>query len=147
MFEKDRPPDQDASRCLMPKRKLPERRPYDTDLTDVQWELIAPMIPDARAGGRPRKAIARGRRIATAALRPPLADGLLFSAALAGGRCVAADPSYARARRSRALWPASLLLGGILDSQSVRTARVGVRDPRLQLKVRSRAGRGSTTKE
>ena len=43
----------------MPKRKLPARRRYDTDLTDAQWELIAHMIPDARAGGRPRKASAR----------------------------------------------------------------------------------------
>jgi len=43
----------------MPKRKPPARRRYDTDLTDGQWELIAPMIPDARAGGRPRKATSR----------------------------------------------------------------------------------------
>lgn len=43
----------------MPKRKPPARRRYDTDLTDVQWELIAAMIPDARAGGRPRKATSR----------------------------------------------------------------------------------------
>ena len=43
----------------MPKRKPRARRRYDTDLTDVQWELIAPMIPDARAGGRPRKATSR----------------------------------------------------------------------------------------
>ncbi|TVV69841.1 transposase, partial [Sphingomonas solaris] len=37
----------------MPKRKPQARRRYDTDLTDIQWELIAPLIPDARAGGRP----------------------------------------------------------------------------------------------
>ena len=43
----------------MPKKKLPARRRYDTDLTDTQWELIAPMIPHARAGGRPRKATPR----------------------------------------------------------------------------------------
>lgn len=49
----------DASRRPTPKRKLPARRRYDTDLTDVQWELIAPMIPRARAGGRPRKASSR----------------------------------------------------------------------------------------
>ena len=39
----------------MPKRTPPARRRYDTDLTDTQWELI----PDARAGGRPRKATSR----------------------------------------------------------------------------------------
>jgi putative transposase len=27
---------------------------YDTDLTDAAWELIAPMLPLARPGGRPR---------------------------------------------------------------------------------------------
>ncbi len=38
---------------------MPCRRAYPTDLTDAQWAAIEPMIPDARPGGRPRKA---GRR-------------------------------------------------------------------------------------
>jgi transposase len=37
----------------MPKRR---RRRYPTDLTDSQWAVLAPMIPDAEPGGRPRKA-------------------------------------------------------------------------------------------
>ena len=32
-----------------------ERKPYPSDVTDAQWRLIAPLIPDAKAGGRPRK--------------------------------------------------------------------------------------------
>jgi len=32
-----------------------ERKPYPTDLTDEQWNLVAPLLPDARPGGRPRK--------------------------------------------------------------------------------------------
>jgi len=28
---------------------------YDTDLTDAAWSLIAPILPAARTGGRPRK--------------------------------------------------------------------------------------------
>ena len=32
------------------------RSAYPSDLTDFQWGVIAPMIPDARPGGRPRKA-------------------------------------------------------------------------------------------
>jgi putative transposase len=32
-----------------------ERKAYPSDLTDAQWRLIAPSIPDARPGGRPRK--------------------------------------------------------------------------------------------
>lgn len=37
----------------MPKRR---RQEYPTDLTNRQWSAIAPMIPDASPGGRPRKA-------------------------------------------------------------------------------------------
>lgn len=38
----------------MPRRA--RRRAYPSDLTDAQWAAIAPMIPDAAPGGRPRKA-------------------------------------------------------------------------------------------
>jgi putative transposase len=30
------------------------RRPYDTDLTDAQWEILRPLLPPAPGGGRPR---------------------------------------------------------------------------------------------
>src|SRR5688572_21814706 len=30
------------------------REPYESDLTDGQWALVAPLIPPARPGGRPR---------------------------------------------------------------------------------------------
>lgn len=30
------------------------RKAYDTDLTDAQWEMIAPLLPPAKHGGRPR---------------------------------------------------------------------------------------------
>lgn len=30
------------------------RKSYPTDLTDAQWELIAPRLPPAKHGGRPR---------------------------------------------------------------------------------------------
>jgi putative transposase len=32
-----------------------ERKPYPTDLTDEQWQLIQPFLADAKPGGRPRK--------------------------------------------------------------------------------------------
>jgi hypothetical protein len=41
----------------MPRAK--RRQSYATDLTYMQWGLIAPMIPEAKPGGRPRKAPAR----------------------------------------------------------------------------------------
>lgn len=31
-----------------------ERMPYPSDVTDAQWRLIAPLIPAAKSGGRPR---------------------------------------------------------------------------------------------
>jgi putative transposase len=33
-----------------------ERKPYSTDLTDEQWMLIEPFLPQAKPGGRPRSA-------------------------------------------------------------------------------------------
>ena len=30
------------------------RAPYPTDLTDAQWALVAPLLPPAKPGGRPR---------------------------------------------------------------------------------------------
>ncbi len=29
------------------------RKAYSTDLTDAQWQIIAPLVPAAKAGGRP----------------------------------------------------------------------------------------------
>src|SRR5438046_2643583 len=31
-----------------------DRRRYDTDLTDAQWEILRPLLPPAPGGGRPR---------------------------------------------------------------------------------------------
>src|SRR5579864_1385428 len=33
----------------------PMRKRYPTDLTDVQWEILRPLIPEAKSGGRPRE--------------------------------------------------------------------------------------------
>ena len=35
--------------CYIMKRKT-----YDTDITDVQWSLLEPLLPLAKPGGRPR---------------------------------------------------------------------------------------------
>ena len=40
-------------------RARKKRRAYATDLTDTQWALIAPLIPEAQPGGRPHKAASR----------------------------------------------------------------------------------------
>jgi transposase len=31
------------------------RKPYPTDLSDKEWDLIAPLVPEAKPGGRPEK--------------------------------------------------------------------------------------------
>jgi putative transposase len=31
------------------------RSAYTTDLTDKEWQLLAPLLPPEKAGGRPRK--------------------------------------------------------------------------------------------
>ena len=33
---------------------MAQRRGYATDLTDREWALIAPLLPPAKPGGRPR---------------------------------------------------------------------------------------------
>lgn len=30
------------------------RRPYDTDLSDDEWQILKPLVPNAKPGGRPR---------------------------------------------------------------------------------------------
>ena len=35
------------------------RKSYPTDLTDEQWNVLKPLIPSAKSGGRPRKTDAR----------------------------------------------------------------------------------------
>ncbi len=30
------------------------RKSYPTDLTDMEWEILAPLIPPAKEGGHPR---------------------------------------------------------------------------------------------
>jgi len=42
--------------CVIAQTTIPPmRKPYTTDLTDVQWEILRPLIPEARPGGRPRE--------------------------------------------------------------------------------------------
>jgi putative transposase len=36
-----------------------QRLPYATDLTDEEWHILKPLLPPAKAGGRPRKYLMR----------------------------------------------------------------------------------------
>src|SRR5215217_9523937 len=33
---------------------MPTRRPYSTDLSNEEWEILRPLVPEAKPGGRPR---------------------------------------------------------------------------------------------
>ena len=45
-----------AKTCIIAQPTIPPmRKPYTTDLTDTQWEILRPLIPDAKPGGRPRE--------------------------------------------------------------------------------------------
>ena len=35
---------------------MSERKPYPSDLNDYEWELVEPLVPPAKSGGRPRDA-------------------------------------------------------------------------------------------
>jgi hypothetical protein len=33
---------------------MPTRKSYSTDLSDEEWEILHPLVPEAKLGGRPR---------------------------------------------------------------------------------------------
>ena len=33
---------------------MPTRKPYASDLSDDEWEILLPLVPKAKPGGRPR---------------------------------------------------------------------------------------------
>ena len=39
---------------------MTQRKPYPTDLTDQQWQVLAPLIPAPKPNGRPRSVEIRG---------------------------------------------------------------------------------------
>lgn len=111
------------------------REPYPIDLTDSQWAILEPSIPDAKPGGRPRKA---GKRRIVEAILYQLRAG-------AAWRLLPHDfppwqtvYSYLRRWQAEGVWPTAhhpLLMAdreragrgasptaAIIDSQSVRSA-------------------------
>src|ERR671910_2517146 len=48
----------DSGPTPIPRRRA-ARRGYWTDLSEAHWAVIAPLVPDAKPGGRPRKASSR----------------------------------------------------------------------------------------
>jgi putative transposase len=119
------------------------RKSYESDLTDGQWELVAPLIPAARPGGRPRsvdlREVLNGILYVLAAgcawrrmphdLPPGKTCWAYFDRFAADGtwRAVAARLHVpARARAGRDPLPSV----AALDAQAVKTTRKGGRPGR-----------------
>jgi len=117
-------------------RKKRRRRAYATDLTDGQWALIAPLIPEAEPGGRPRRAATR-----------ELVDAILyFLRAGMAWRLLPHDLPpwqtvyyYLRRWQREGVWDrVHHPTAAILDSQSVKTA-----DQKGDRRVTTRARRST----
>jgi hypothetical protein len=37
----------------LPKISHPKRKPYFSDLSDVEWEILQPLVPESRGFGHP----------------------------------------------------------------------------------------------
>jgi transposase len=114
------------------------RRPYPSDLSDAQWARLAPLLPGAKPGGRPR---AHPLREVVDALRYVLRGGIAWRALPHEYPPWQTVSHYFRAWRLDGTWerisdalretvreragrnrqPSA----GILDSQSVRTTERG----------------------
>ncbi len=117
------------------------RRPYSTDLSDEEWEILRPLVPEAMPGGRPRAH--QTREILNAifyvvrggcAWRLLPHDFLPWQTAYHYFRAWRIDGTWerihstlrerARLREGRRVSPSA----AIIDSQSVRTTEKGGRE-------------------
>ena len=114
------------------------RQPYPTDLTDREWAILAPLIPPAKPGGRPRSVDLR-----------EILNGIVYALRAGGSwRMLPHDlppwPTvygYCRAWQQDGVWErlntalreqvrrsvgrAATPSAAILDSQSVKTTEKG----------------------
>ena len=109
-------------------------RCYDADLNDAAWAWIAPYLPAARSGGRPRTTDLRdllpaANRLPVAPATPRVpAPGAPFTITFVPGKMRASWPNcngrfMSRRASSRGCLPCPSVV--ILDSQSVKTAERG----------------------
>ena len=111
---------------------------FDTDLTDAAWELVKPLLPPARRGGRPRTTDMRATINASSICCAPAASGVCCRMSFRLGVTVyhyfrrwendgvwvllhRALYERTRAAAGRALCPSVV----IMDGQSVKTAERG----------------------
>lgn len=129
---------------------MSERKVYPSDVTDAEWSVLEPVLPPAKATGRPRKHPLREMVNAMFYLVRSgcpwryLPDGFppwqtvysLFRAWERDGVWEQVNASLTRQARTRAGREAEAS-AGVIDSQSVKTTRKGGH-------AAMTAGRGST---
>jgi putative transposase len=121
-----------------PEGPRPARRPYPSDLTDAEWALLEPLLPDKRTRGQPR---IHGRRELVDAVRYVLKEGVSWPAlphdfppwqtVYAYFRDWQDDGTWKRVhdalmrRDRRRAGRAEEPTGGVVDSQTVRSVARG----------------------
>jgi putative transposase len=128
-----------AETCIIAQSTIsPMRKHYRTDLTDIQWEILRPLIPDAKSGGRPREVDLREAmntllyqdrtggqwELLPHDLLPKSTGWDYFKAWRDDGtwqRIVDALREKVRSKAGRPATPSA----AVIDSQSVRTTEVG----------------------
>jgi putative transposase len=115
-------------------------RRNETDLTDAAWELVKPLLPAARHGGRPRSTDVRGVVNAIYYLLRTVAKGACFRTSFLHGGTVyyyfrSWENSGIWVQLHRAIYEQAGIAAGratspsvvIMDGQSVKTAELGGR--------------------
>jgi putative transposase len=93
---------------------MEDRRGYDTDLTDAEWDRLEPLVPAAKPGGRLPKHTRR-----------EIVNGICYAIRSGAGRESGRKSMTVRQWVRQAAGREGQPSGAVMDSQSVRTSEQG----------------------